>query len=104
MSRASRSELFLQKNYSFMEFNIQDLNKIIENAFNQSPSTDISVSSTENQQPLQTVSQAPDNRQYCLIVFNNPKWSQLRQKSAHVFHFIIIITNTYIYQMIITLG
>jgi len=71
----------------FMEFNTDELDKVIMKEENKSSidihSTNSSLSTTIKNEPMATNNNG--NREYCLVIFNNPRWSRcLRKKSTHV--------------------
>ena len=81
-----------------MEFNLLDIDQIMMNLSNE-PSTqdqhdsDSSLVTLKNNESFtsndsqdeSTIMEHDQNRQYCLIIFSNPKWSQiLRKRSEHV--------------------
>jgi hypothetical protein len=78
-----------------MEFDLFDLNRMMISLLDEQSTHDSNLSGTsegsepssiheqEQQQSLST----PDNsdKHYCLIIFNNPRWSQqLRKRAKHV--------------------
>jgi len=81
-----------------MEFDLFDLNRMMIGLFDEQSShvqydshlsgtSESSEPSSLHEQEEQPSLSTPDNsdKQYCLIIFNNPRWSQqLRKRAKHV--------------------
>jgi hypothetical protein len=73
-------------NHSHIDFNLFDLNRMLINVFDEQSTPPSSSNVQEEQQQQQAImTQDPNDRHYCLIIFNDPRWSQrLRKPSEHV--------------------